>query len=202
MPQRECLPRTWPPADADCPEDRRTPAQAAFYCGILNSPGKGFFQPSCFSKEGKIIRGSLSGEVVWREGLGRGKMRIIGTIAGWLCLVNSPTTPPPEPGLVSWSPGRPLRRAPCFPNPLKFFVFERGASHFHFALAPRSHVTSPAKRVEEPGGWIHGVKAGLCHSSAMRAGAERTLTSHLCLDVLSDETSPAPLPCSCWGEEK
>lgn len=41
-----------------------------------------------FSKEGKIIRGGLSGEVIWRDGLELGKMNV-GTIRGFISLVNS-----------------------------------------------------------------------------------------------------------------
>lgn len=49
------------------------------------------FSAFIFSKEGKIIRGSLSGEVVWRDGLGRGSMGIIGTIWGLDLPLNSPS---------------------------------------------------------------------------------------------------------------
>ena len=59
-----------------------------------------------FSKEGKIIRGGLSGEVIWRDGLELGKMNV-GTIRGFISLVNSmsPSTSQhqhQEAGPASW----------------------------------------------------------------------------------------------------
>lgn len=66
-----------------------------FWSGIFQFP---------FSKEGKIIRGGLSGEVIWRDGLELGTVNV-GTIMGFISLVNSvsPSTSHHQPQEAGWA---------------------------------------------------------------------------------------------------